>query len=299
MAKERLALFGIGAMGYGVGMRLLAAGYPLRIAVHRSRSNAERLLEQGALEMLSPQSAVEQSDAVLLCLPTSADTLDFVERTSDALESRHLIIDLGTSSVADAKNVAAKLQSRGVCFAEAPLAGGQAQAAAGELGAFVGATDAVFSKIKPILASFCTSIQHYGPVGCGGAAKLVSNYLVLSMALSIVETFRAAQALGIDWRKFHDTIRRGAGNSMALERMVGTLLEEGSDQGYAFSIKHARKDLEYIAQLSEMYGIEPILSKAALALFTEADEKGFGERLVSELLRDDILRVLERFGQRI
>ena len=292
---ENIAIFGVGAMGYGVASRLIFADYPVRVTVHHSRENIDRLVEQGAIEMQSALSAAEESDIVLLCLPASTDVVRLIDEIEPVLEQRHMVIDLGTSSVVDTKSLFDRLTSKGVSFAEAPLAGGQTQALAGELGTFVGASDETFERAEPILKQFCTAIERFGDVGSGGLAKLTSNYLVLSMLRSIIETFHAAQALDIDWRKFYDTICRGSGNSVSLQRMVGSILENDSYRGYVFSVHNARKDLQYIAEMSESHGLNQILSNAALRLFTEADEKGYGDRMVSELLHSEILQSIEQF----
>lgn len=188
------------------------------------------------------------------------------------------------------------MASIGVSFAEAPLAGGKAQADSAQLGAFVGADDRTFERLKPLLEHFCSSVEHFGPVGRGGAAKLISNYLVLSMTRTIVETFHAADVSQIDWGQFYRIITRGSGNSISLQRMVGTLLESGSYEGYVFSVRGARKDLEYVAELGEANGLDSALSNAALAFFTEADEKGFGDMMISELLKPNIRQSLKQIS---
>eukprot|EP01052_Picozoa_sp_SAG31_P075956 SAG31_NODE_35203_length_325_cov_0.907080_1_plen_68_part_10 len=54
------------------------------------------------------------------------------------------------------------------------LAGGKVQATQGVLGALVGAELSAFNKAKPVLSTFCSTVQHFGPVGAGGRAKLLN-----------------------------------------------------------------------------------------------------------------------------
>ncbi len=292
----RLALFGLGAMGFGIAANLLRNSCELRITRYRSKGSVDQLVEQGAIQCQSKVQAVEQSDVVLLCLPDSDQVESVIDEISSVLEPRHLIVDLGTSSVRRTEAVAERLNSIGVAFAEAPLAGGKAQAQAAQLGAFVGADESVFARVEPLLQHFCGSIEHFGPVGRGAIAKLISNYLVLSMARSILETFHAADISQIDWEKFYRTITRGAGNSMSLQRMVGTILESGSYTGYVFSVQNALKDLKYVAELGQSNGLDSTLNDAALKLFTEADEKGYGEAMISELLNPQIRHSLKQIA---
>ena len=288
---ERLAFFGLGAIGYGVAANLLKAGFPLNVVMHRNREPVDRLVENGAILCDSKRKATESSDIVFLCLPDSDVVNDTIDEIWPSLDERHLVVDTGTSSSLNSVNLAKRLKTRGISFAESPLAGGKAQAESAEMGAFVGCSVEVFEQIEPILNQFCASVQHFGPVGSGSRAKLISNYLVLSMVRLIIETFHAADILEIDWQKFYEIIRRGSSNSMALQRMIGSILEEENYGGYVFTVQGAVKDLRYIAELSEQNELGS-LSDAALKLFGEATELGFGNLAVSELLREEIRQQL-------
>lgn len=288
---ESLAFFGLGAIGHGIAANLLKAGFPVHVVVHRNRESVDRLVEKGAILCDSKRNAVESADIVFLCLPDSDVVNSTIDEIWPSLDRRHLIVDTGTSSSSTSVDLAKRLQTRGISFAESPIAGGKAQAQSAQMGAFVGCSTEVLERIEPILKHFCTSVQHFGPVGSGSRAKLISNYLVLSMVRLIIETFHAADMLEIDWQKFYEIIRRGSSNSMALERMIGTILEEENYGGYVFSVQGAAKDLRYIAELSEQNDLDS-LSDTALKLFNEATELGFGDLAVSELLRDEIRQQL-------
>ena len=182
-----------------MAMNLLRAGYQVHVTVHRSIDNVNRLLAIGATLCESKSSAVLSSDIIVLCLPNSTEVVRVIDEVRTNLRSGHLVLDTGTSSVVETNDLAQQLQSLGVMFVEAPVAGGITQAEMGELGAFVGGSKEAFYRIRPVLDQFCTSIQHFGPVGSGGKAKLISNYLVLGMIRLILETFHAADIVGVDW----------------------------------------------------------------------------------------------------
>ncbi|MXW48316.1 MAG: NAD(P)-dependent oxidoreductase [Gammaproteobacteria bacterium] len=284
---ERIAFFGLGAMGEGVAANLLRAGYTVNITVHRSREATDRLAALGATLHQSKSDAAKTSDIVFLCLPNSNVVEETINEIWHELDERYLVVDTGTSSVRQSLQLAERLGSRGIQFAEAPLAGGKVQAAAGELGAFVGCSNQTFERVEPLLKNFCASVQHFGPVGSGSSAKLISNYLVLGMVRLITETFHAADSLEVDWAKFYEIIRQGSSNSMALERMIGSILKDDDYGGYVFTVRNALKDSSYIAELGESIS-QAVLGDAALKLFAEANELGFGDLQVSELLRREV-----------
>ena len=286
--NEHIAIFGLGAMGFGIASNLLESGHQVAITVHRSTHNVEKLVDSGAKLYKSKQDAVDASNIVILCLPNSSDVSNVIDEIWPALNGSHLILDTGTSSVSSTLNLVDHLSKFSVMFAEAPLAGGKTQAENGELGAFVGADDGTFARIQPILQTFCTSINHFGPVGSGARAKLISNYLVMSMVRSIIETFHAAASLGVDWEKFYRIICRGSGNSAALNRIIGQIVDENDYSGYVFSVRNALKDSRYIAELIQQAGLGSLMSDSALMLFENAVAEGFGDLMISELLREDL-----------
>ena len=65
-------------------------------------------------------------------------------------------------------------------------------------------------------------------------------------------------------------------------------MDSHNHKGYVFSVQNAWKDLRYIAELSQEYGLESTLSDSPRKLFQNATKAGFGDLMVSELLRDDI-----------
>ncbi len=286
--NETIAIFGLGAIGFGMAANLLQSGYSVNITVYRNSSNVKTLKKLGATVCSSKPEAVESSDIVILCLPNSHAVSRVMEEIWSTLTRRHLVVDTGTSSVRKTRELSERLQRGGVSFVESPVAGGKAQADGGELGAFVGASSEALERVTPVLEQFCRSVEHFGPVGAGGKAKLISNYLVLNMVQLIIETFYAADVLEIDWNQFYETILKGSGNSVALQRMVGSIVDQNNYSGYVFNVKNTRKDLEYIFELSENEGLQQILRNDALRWFQTADDRGFGDLMVSELLRKNI-----------
>jgi len=289
--RYEIGFVGLGAIGSGIASNLLAAGHQLRVVAHRTRGVVELLKSGGAAECESYLRLAESSELIMLCLPNSDTVRTVVEQMASGLASRHIVVDTTTSLPSSSEKLHARLAALGVEFAEAPVAGGAMQAESGELGAMVGASDDVFHRIEPVLRCYCSSVEHFGPVGRASRAKLISNHLVLNMVALVYETFTAAAAVDIDWGKLYRPMLNGAGNSMVLRRIIGNAIE-GNYDGYVFSVGNAHKDLEYISQLSKELGGEVELSDTALRLFRRAYEQGFGDRMISQLLHPDVRRKL-------
>ena len=286
MTSMRIALAGAGIMGKGMGARLLAAGHALTVIAHRSRANIEALVSQGAREARDAGDLAEGADLIILCLPDTDTARDMITAFEERLRPGQIVLDMGTSEPALAEEMVARLGARGCFFADARVAGGAGRAAGCTLGALVGASPEVLERIRPVLSLLCARISPMGPPGSGAKAKLISNYLVVSMVASITETFAFARRANIDWALLYGAMLQGSNNSVALRRMVEPALA-GDFDGYRFSVAHALKDLRYFLRMAEEIGGASPSATATLAFYEEAVAAGKGEWNVSRLLQPD------------
>ena len=126
--------------------------------------------------------------------------------------------------------------------------GGPIQAEEGVLGCIVGGSYKNLKLSKKILNSFSKNIYHFGDVGSGAKAKLISNFLALGTTTFVIETIKAAEHLNIDIKKLYDVAKLGSGNSGALKRIADKAIK-GDYKGYIFSVDNALKDLTYIHEI--------------------------------------------------
>jgi 3-hydroxyisobutyrate dehydrogenase-like beta-hydroxyacid dehydrogenase len=283
----KTGFIGLGAMGFGMASNLLKATGQLNVIANRNRSPVEALVNRGATEYASYTELVENSKAILLCLPNSNVVEKVVSEIKTTLRAGQIVIDVGTSSLQSTATVAKEMAEIGVLFAEAPLTGGIKQSESGELGALVGASDDVFELVETLLTPCCASVQHFGPVGAGGRAKFVNNYMVFGIAALVFEAFHIADVTGSDWSKLYDVVIRGSADSGVFRRVIGNA-KDGDYKGYVFDVKGALKDMTYITEMNESLGLASPMNKAVLELFSRAEAEGYGDLLISELMRPEI-----------
>ncbi|MEM9127661.1 MAG: NAD(P)-dependent oxidoreductase [Pseudomonadota bacterium] len=283
----KVGFIGLGAMGFGMASNILNKTGQLNIIGNRSRAPVDHLVAEGAIEYQSLPTLAKDSDAILLCLPNSDVVETVVAGMGAALGAGKILIDTGTSSLQSTQKIAVALNDKGVLFAEAPLTGGIKQAQAGELGALVGASQQVFDTIEPILNSFCTSVQHFGPLGAGARAKFVNNYMVMGIVALITEAFHIASETNSDWDKLYDVVIRGSADSGAFRRIIGNA-KDGDFTGYVFSVEGALKDMTYITEMNEGLDRATPLNQAVLNFFADATQAGYGDLQLSELLRPEV-----------
>jgi 3-hydroxyisobutyrate dehydrogenase-like beta-hydroxyacid dehydrogenase len=279
----RIGFVGAGIMGHGMAGNLLGKGFDLTIIAHRNREPVDDLVGRGAIEVETLAALAERSDIIILCVTNSKVVDAVIDELKPNLRAGQIIVDCSTNEPESSRRIAKVLAALNVGFAEAPLTGGIKQAADGELGALVGADREVFDQTRPVLETFCKTVEYFGLPGTGQTAKLINNYMVLGIAGLVIEAFKQADTAGVNWKKLYDVAICGSGDSGVLRRMIGSAIENDF-KGYVFDVRGAHKDLTYYSNLSEQLGDVSPLTQAVTTIFEQAENAGHGDRMISELL---------------
>ena len=213
---ERIGFIGIGLMGHGMAKNLLAKGHSLAFKVHRNRANLADLTAAGAVEVKDTRSLVAASDIVFFCVTGSPQVEEIIYGADGLLATARdgmLVVDCSTSEPTSTARIRADLAERGVAYIDAPLARTPKEAEEGRLNTMVGADDANFERLQPVMKAFCENVIHVGPPGHGHVLKLVNNFLALSIATSTAEAFTIAAKSGLSLRKLLEVITAGGVNS--------------------------------------------------------------------------------------
>ena len=100
---------------------------------------------------------------------------------------------------------------------------------------------------------------------------------------TVIEFFKSAEKLDLDWRKLFEVAKLGSGNSGALGRIAEKAIS-GDHKGYTFSVSNTLKDLTYINDLLKDLPNAEQFSSLAKKFYEESVNKGNGDFLISELI---------------
>jgi 3-hydroxyisobutyrate dehydrogenase-like beta-hydroxyacid dehydrogenase len=285
--KPRIGFVGIGLMGHGIAKNLVTKGYPLTLRLHRNRKAADDLLAAGAKEVGSYAELARASDIVFLCV-TGAPQVEEVMFSADGIASAArnglVVIDTSTSEPATTTKTREALAPKGVRFVDAPLARTPVEAEAGKLNIMVGADDATFEELKPVLGAFCENVIHAGPAGHGLVLKLINNFIAQAICTASAEACAAAVKSGLSLQKLHAVISAGAVNSGLFQMVVGKMLESGDLSGLKFTLANAAKDLRYYTHFTESMMLPSIIGEAVHQSLVTANALGLGDRYVPSLI---------------
>src|SRR3712207_7226082 len=90
-------------------------------------------------------------------------------------------------------------------FRSAPVLGSVSEAAGGSLRIFVGADEATFARVEPVLRVLGEPLR-VGPPGSGAAAKLVANSTLFAVLCALGEAVAVGDALGLSRGAIFDVL---------------------------------------------------------------------------------------------
>jgi 3-hydroxyisobutyrate dehydrogenase-like beta-hydroxyacid dehydrogenase len=288
MNNKKIGFIGVGMMGHGMAKNLVEKGFPTTIFGHKNRAPVDDLVKRGATEAKDVAALVKAADIIILCVTGTPQVEDMVYRKGGILESAtsgQIVVDTSTSQPGSTLKIAAELKAKGVRFVDAPLARTPVEAEQGRLNTMVGADDAIFREIEPVLKAFCENIFHVGELGAGHKIKLINNCAAIGQMALIAEALTACAKLGVDPKKYFALVSSGAANSGIFQMLAGKAVE-GDFGGMKFGLANALKDVRYYNQMAMEFGMAGAMASATMQTLTQAVNLGFGgpEHLVASLV---------------
>ena len=249
----KLGYAGLGAMGGALARRLMLA-HKLRVFDLRPEVMAE-FADNGAIPVQDAASLARECDAVVLCLPRSADvrTVIFGDGgLSEGLEPGMILVDQTTGDPDVTRAMAAELAERGVTLIDAPVSGGPAGADAGTIAIMVGGPLDAFERVRPSLESISPNVIHCGDIGNGHVVKLVNNTIAAVNRIGMLEAVAMGRKYGLSLATMSDVINKSSGRSAATERALPALIAGTSSSNFALALM--LKDVSLATQLGSNCG---------------------------------------------
>ena len=189
-----------------------------------------------------------------------------------------VILDLSTTPVAVARTVAERLSSKGIAFADAPVARTREAAQRGELSIMVGADAALYARIEPLLRYMGSDVTHCGGVGCGQVVKLVNNALVFENTVAIAEMMVLGERAGVAPAVLLDAVSKGSGDSYALRNHARKSMLPRQFPEKSFPPEYVLKDIGYVLELAAQVGVAARVTQLAQRYYSATATNGWSGR---------------------
>ncbi len=237
----KTAFIGLGVMGFPMAGHLKAAGHAVAV-YNRTAEKARRWAEKhGGQAFETIADAVAGAEIVLLCVGNDHDVRDVVAQALPALAPGAVIVDHTTTSATVAREMAALLAKDGRAFVDAPVSGGQAGAENGQLTIMVGAEQAAYERVLPVIEVYAKAVRRMGEPGAGQLTKMCNQIAIAGVVQGVAEALHFAKQAGLPTDDVLAAISKGAAQSWQMENRWATMAQGKFDFGFA--VDWMRKDL--------------------------------------------------------
>ena len=271
----KIALLGIGMMGYPMGRRLCEAGFEVQVW-NRTPHRAQRLVSFGAVVHATPASAVQDADLVITMLDNGevVGHVLFDMGTATAMKAGSLLVDMSSIKPVQARDHAARLSELHIAYLDAPVSGGTIGAEQGSLAIMVGGKAVHFERALPLFSVFGHA-THVGPTGSGQLAKLANQMIVGITIGAVAEALLLCEKGGADMAKVKEAITGGFADSRILQVHGQRMVERDFTPKGRMAVQ--LKDLRNALSTANEIGFEAPITTLFEQLYAQGIDHGLAD----------------------
>lgn len=287
MKNYSVAVIGLGAMGMGAAKSCVNAGLDT-YGVDLNPVALQTLKDHGAKAVgKSAVDFAQELDAVVLLVVNAAQVkaVLFGENgLAQHLKPDTAVMVSSTISAQDAKGISQKLTELGLLMLDAPVSGGAAKAAAGEMTVMASGSKQAFEKLQPVLTAVAGKVYRIGEeIGLGATVKIIHQLLAGVHIAAGAEAMALAAKAGIPLDLMYEVVTNAAGNSWMFENRMKHVVE--GDYSPLSMVDIFVKDLGLVKETAKSLHFPLHLASTAYSMFTEASNAGYGKEDDSAVIK--------------
>ena len=273
---KNIAVFGLGAMGYGVASSVLRAGHTT-YGFDVVPAQMERFQADGGAAGTVADIA-SSLDAVVTVVLNAAQTEAVLfgdDGIVPKLRDGAVVVSCATVPPDFARDMEARCQECGVHYIDGPISGGAAKAQQGRLSFLASGTAAAFDAAQPVLDATSETVFRLGDsAGAGSAMKAVNQLLAGVHIATMAEALTFGMTQGVTPEKFVEVISKCAGSSWMLENRAPHIVD--GDYTPLSSVNIWPKDLGIVLDIAKSAQFSAPITAVALQQFVAAAGMGHG-----------------------
>jgi 3-hydroxyisobutyrate dehydrogenase len=274
----KIGFIGLGRMGQGMACNLVKAGVDL-VVYDTNPEAVKSLVNAGAQAAASVAELASQVGVVFTSLPGPVQIEQVVLGVGGILENMTpglVLFELSTSSLALNRRMYEAFRQKGGAMLDAPVSGGPAGAASGDLALWIGGDKEVYERHLDLLRKFSDKPRHVGNIGAGTVTKLANNVAGHMILLTMAEVFSMAVKGGVEPLELWEAMRLGVVGKQSPLFMLTNQFLPGKFDTPAFALTLAYKDVMLATGLAKELGVPMRLANMTLEEMTEAMARGWG-----------------------
>jgi putative dehydrogenase len=284
--QKNVGVIGLGAMGAGLAGSLRRAGWQVH-AVDARSGVAQAFAAQGGVACASAAELAQHCDAIISVVVNAAQTESVLfgeGGCAAAMKRGSVFVMCSTVDPAWSAALEPRLAERGILYLDAPISGGAAKAAAGQITMMTAGKAEAYEKCGPLLDAMAAKVYRLGgQAGAGSKVKIINQLLAGVHIAAAAEAMALGLREGVDPAALYEVITNSAGNSWMFENRMAHVL--AGDYTPLSAVDIFVKDLGLVLDLARASKFPLPLSSTAHQMFMQASTAGFAKEDDSAVIK--------------
>ncbi len=284
-----VGLIGLGAMGNGMAQSLRRAGYSPSVFDIRADISAA-FAKDGGTACKTLAELGNSCDVIVSVVVNAAqtETVLFGNSGQDGCASSMKLgsVFVMCSTVDPNWSVAleARLAALGILYIDAPISGGAAKAASGQMTMMTAGKPEAYAIAEPFLNAMAAKVYKLGDsAGAGSKVKIINQLLAGVHIAAAAEAMALGLREGVDPDALYEVITNSAGNSWMFENRMAHVL--AADYTPLSAVDIFVKDLGIVLDMARATKFPLPLSSTAHQMFMQASIAGFAKEDDSAVIK--------------
>lgn len=282
-----VCVVGLGSMGMGAAKSCINAGLTT-YGVDLNPQALTTLQQAGAKQAATrADDFAADLDALLLLVVNAAQVKQILfgeNGLAAKLKPNTPVMVSSTLSAADARQIEQQLLALGLNMLDAPVSGGAAKAAEGQITVMASGAESTFQQLQPVLDAIAGKVYRIGEeIGLGATVKIIHQLLAGVHIAAGAEAMALAARAGIPLDVMYDVVTHAAGNSWMFENRMRHVVD--GDYAPKSAVDIFVKDLGLVTDTAKALHFPLPLASTAFNMFTAASNAGFGKEDDSAVIK--------------
>ena len=281
-----IGVIGLGAMGLGMAQSLRRAGCDVHVCDVRAEA-AQAFASEGGTACTTPAALAALCEVVVSVVVNAEQTeaVLFGEHgAAAALKPGSVFVMCSTVAPGWSVALEARLAERGVLYLDAPISGGAAKAASGQMTMMTAGSAAAYAKAGGALDAMAAKVYRLGDrAGNGSKVKIINQLLAGVHIAAAAEAMALGLREGLDADALYEVITHSAGNSWMFENRMAHVL--AGDYTPLSAVDIFVKDLGLVLDTARASKFPLPLSATAHQMFMQASSAGFAKEDDSAVIK--------------
>ncbi len=285
-----VGVIGLGAMGMGMAQSLRRAGHVVNVFDVRT-DVAQKFAAEGGMACASLADIAKASDVLVSVVVNAAQTESVLMGDGGAqsgcinhLKPGSVFVMCSTVDPAFSVDLEKTLNAKGLLYIDAPISGGAAKAASGQMTMMTAGTPEAYAKAEPFLNAMAAKVYKLGDcAGAGSKVKIINQLLAGVHIAAAAEAMALGLREGVDPDALYEVITHSAGNSWMFENRMAHVL--AADYTPLSAVDIFVKDLGLVLDMARASKFPLPLSSTAHQMFMQASTAGFAKEDDSAVIK--------------